>query len=332
MNPTESLTRPDGGMPPRHLSSPKRASLFLVTVLRTVLVALVAAGVAGSAQAQDLEPRAYANTPVGINFYVLSYSYSTGGVSADPAAPLEDAEIDLHIEALSYARSFALFGQSAKVGLVLPYAGLSGSALFNGAPVEREFSGLVDPIFKFTTNLFGAPALSLEDFPNYRQDWIVGLSMSISVPLGRYDEERLVNIGTNRWSFKPAVGVSKRWGPLTIDASASVKFYTDNDEFLVDREREQDPLFAVQAHAIYSFWRGTWVSFDTTWYGGGTTTVDGKKSDDRQANARVGATITQPLTRNLSAQLNASSGVADRTGSDFDTVGVGLSYRWGGGL
>ena len=206
MNPTESLTRPDGGLPERVPSAPRRASRIINTALRTVIVALVTAGATGSAQAQDLEPRAYANTPVGINFYGLGYSYSTGGVSADPAAPLEDAEIDLHIEALSYARSFALFGQSAKVGAVLPYAGHSGSALFNGAPVEREFSGLVDPILKFTTNLLGAPAMSLEEFPNYRQDWIVGLSLSVTVPLGRYDEERLVNIGTNRWSFKPARG------------------------------------------------------------------------------------------------------------------------------
>lgn len=332
MNATESLTRPDGGMPGRGPSSPKRASRIIVAVLRTVLVALVAAGGTGSAEAQDLEPRAYANTPVGINFYGVNYSYSTGGVSADPAAPLEDAEIDLHGVALSYARSFALFGQSAKAGVVLPYTGVSGSALFNGAPVEREFAGLVDPSLKFTTNLLGSPAMSLEEFGSWRQNWIVGLSLSITVPLGRYDEERLVNIGTNRWSFKPAVGVSKRWGPVTIDASTSVKFYTDNDEFLVDQKREQDPLFACQGHAIYSFSRGTWVSLDATWYGGGNTTVDGKKSDDRQSNARVGATITQPLTRNLSAQVNASSGVADRTGSDFDTVGVGLSYRWGGGL
>jgi hypothetical protein len=296
------------------------------------IAALLVAATAVRSHAQDLEPRAYANTPVGINFLNLGYSYSTGGVSVDPAVPLEDAEIDIHGLYLAYARSFALFGQSAKAGAILPYAWVSGSAVFNGMPVERDFSGLVDPIFKFSTNLLGAPATPLEDFASYEQNWIVGASLSISAPLGRYESERLVNIGTNRWSFKPELGVSKRWGQVTIDAAASVKLYTDNNHFFSDHKREQDPLYAVQAHAIYSFRIGTWVSLDATWYGGGTTTIDGRKNDDRQGSSRIGGTITQPLSRHLSAQLYASTGATARTGSDFDSVGVGLSYRWGGGL
>ena len=288
--------------------------------------------VAAPAVAQDLEPRAYANTPVGMHFLVLNYSFSRGGVSADPAVPLEDAEIDIHLATLGYARTFALFGQSAKVGLVLPWAEVSGSAVFAGTPVSRDFSGQADPIVKLSTNLLGAPALDLEDFLAWHQEWIVGASLSVSLPLGRYDAERLVNIGTNRWAVKPELGVSRRWGPLTVDAAASAKFYSDNDEFLVDRERSQAPLFAIQGHAIYSFGKGTWVSFDATWYGGGRTEIDGVRSNDRQSNARVGATLVQPLSRHLSVQVYASTGVAERTGSDFDTAGVGLSYRWGGGL
>lgn len=297
-----------------------------------LLVVLLVGGSAGGAFAQDLEPRAYANTPVGINFLGLNYGYSTGGVSADPSLPLENAEIDVHALAVSYARSFALLGQSAKVGVVLPYAWMSGSATLDGMPVEREITGLVDPILKFSTNLYGAPATTLEDFASYHQDWIVGVSLSMTVPLGQYDHERLVNIGTNRWSFKPEFGVSKRWGPLTLDAAAGVRLYTDNSDFYPDHNRAQEPLYAVQGHAIYSFSFGTWVALDATWYGGGRSTVDGTRKDDRQSNARVGGTLVQPLARNWSAQVHASTGVADRTGSDFDTVIVGLSYRWGGGL
>lgn len=285
-----------------------------------------------TAHAQDLEPRAYANTPIGMNFAVLAYSFSTGGVTADPTVPLEDAEIDLHGLIFSYARSFSMFGQSAKVGAILPYAFLSGSATFAGTPVQREFSGLVDPVIKLTTNFLGAPALNLEEYMQYRQDWIVGMTVSVSIPLGDYDKERLVNIGTNRWSFKPELGVSKRWGPLTIDTAASVKLYSENKAFLEDKTREQDPLFAVQAHAIYTFKIGTWIAFDATWYGGGDTTVDGKKSDDRQSSVRVGGTIVQPLSRHFSVSLSGSSGVAERVGTNFDTVIFAVSYRWGGGL
>ncbi|MBI5507055.1 MAG: transporter [Deltaproteobacteria bacterium] len=300
--------------------------------LGSALVALVIGGAGTTARAQDMEPRAYANTPVGINFLGVTYAYSSGGVGADPSVPLEDAELDLHFTVLNYARSFALLGQSAKVSAILPYSWVSGSAVVDGVPVSREFSGLVDPIFKMTTNLLGAPALSFEDFPSYRQNWILGVSLSMSVPLGRYDEERLVNIGNNRWSFKPEVGVSKRWGPVTVDVAASTKFYTDNEEFFGGHRREQDPLYAVQTHFIYSLPAGAWAAFDATWYGGGQTTVDGKTNDDRQSSTRLGATGVMPLSRHFSVQIYASTGVSVRTGTDFDTVGIGLSYRWGGGL
>ena len=300
--------------------------------LGSLVVAFVVSGVAATARAQDMEPRAYANTPVGINFLGLSYGYSSGGVSADPAVPLEDANLDLHVLNLSYARSFAMFGQSAKAGIILPYSWLSGSAVFDGTPVSREFSGLIDPVLKISTNLVGAPALTLEEFPSYTQNWILGVSLSMSVPLGRYDEDRLVNLGTNRWSFKPEIGVSKRWGPVTVDAATSVRLYTDNDEFLGHHTREQAPLYAIQTHLIYAFPIGAWVAFDATWYGGGHTTIDGESKDDRQGNSRLGATGVLPLSRHLSLQVYASTGVSARTGTDFDTVGVGASYRWGGGL
>jgi hypothetical protein len=40
--------------------------------------------------AQSLDPRAYANAPVGLNFLVAGYSYSTGGVGFDPSVPPRD--------------------------------------------------------------------------------------------------------------------------------------------------------------------------------------------------------------------------------------------------
>lgn len=66
--------------------------------------------------------------------------------------------------------------------------------------------------------LYGAPALSLEEFRDYKTDIIVGASMEITPPLGQYDSDKLLNIGTNRWSFKPELGVSKAWGAFDLRA------------------------------------------------------------------------------------------------------------------
>ena len=96
-----------------------------------------------------------------------------------------------------------MWGKSAKVDVVLPYAYLSGTAKFNGEPVERTVDGAADPGMRISMNFIGAPALSLAEFRNYRQNFVLGGSLQVIAPLGQYDPQRLVNIGTHRWTIKP---------------------------------------------------------------------------------------------------------------------------------
>jgi hypothetical protein len=267
-----------------------------------------------------------------MNFALLGYAYSDGGVTTDPSVPLTDADIQVHQALLGYARSLDLWGLSGKIAAVLPHAWLSGTASFMDQPHEREVSGLGDPRLQLSVNLYGAPALSLKEFAEYKQDLIIGASLQITVPLGQYDSDKLVNIGTNRWSVKPEVGISKAWGPLILELMASVTFYTDNDDFFGGRTREQDPLYSLQAHVIYSLPFGIWAALMGTYYTGGRTTVDGVRADDRQENTRLGATVALPVDRHNSVKVYASTGVSARTGTDFTTVGVAWQFRWGGGL
>jgi hypothetical protein len=44
------------------------------------------------AAAQELEPRALTNVPIGWNFAMVGYRYATGNVLLDPAVPIEDLE------------------------------------------------------------------------------------------------------------------------------------------------------------------------------------------------------------------------------------------------
>jgi hypothetical protein len=221
------------------------------------------------ASAQDLEPRTYANTPVGLNFLVAGYAYGTSGVATDPAIPLQNASIQTHSTFLAYAHALDVWGKSGKFDIVLPYAWVSGSAEFAGQPRECEVSGLGDPRLRFSLNIYGAPALSLKEYRDYRQDLIVGASLQVFAPLGQYDSSKLVNIGTNRWTIKPELGISKALGPLTLELAAGVSIYTDNHDFLGGQTRAQDPIYSVQGHAIYSLWSGIWVAVDGTYYTGG---------------------------------------------------------------
>ena len=298
----------------------------------TILVAVFFAAIAVSVDAQQLEPRTYTNTPVGMNFLIAGYGYATGSIVSDPSIPLQNADIQNHEVVLAYARSLDVWGMSGKVDVILPYAWASGTAEFAGEFHERSVSGWGDLRLRFSVNFYGAPALSLKEFLDYKQDFILGASLQITVPLGQYDAERLFNIGMNRWTIKPELGISKAVGPLILELAAGASFYTDNDEFLGDRTRTQDPLYSLQGHIIYSLHSGIWFALDGTYYAGGSTSIDGMKEGDRLNNSRAGLTVAVPVTRHYSLKFYASTGVSARTGGDFDAVGVAWQARWGGGL
>jgi hypothetical protein len=293
-----------------------------------VLAVFAAYGV----HAQDLEPRLYANTPVGLNFLIAGYSYSQGNVLTDPSVPLTNGEVTIHSAVLAYSRSLDLWGLSGKVDAVLPYACASGSAEFAGMPMTRDVCGLADPRMRLSVNFYGAPELRLDEFADYQQDILVGASVQVAAPLGQYDAEKLLNIGTNRWFIKPEIGVSKAIGPVTLELAAGVTFYTPNDDFLGGQEKQQDPIYALQGHLVYAFKYGIWAALDGTYYRGGRTTIDGVRGDDLQENWRVGVTLALPVNRHNSVKLYGGTGVLTRTGTNFNTVGVAWQFRWGGGL
>jgi hypothetical protein len=51
---------------------------------------VLAASLSPRADAQTLEPRSFSNAPVGMNFAIAGYGYSSGSVAFDPAVPLTD--------------------------------------------------------------------------------------------------------------------------------------------------------------------------------------------------------------------------------------------------
>jgi hypothetical protein len=297
-----------------------------------VTVTTLALGTLSSARAQDIEPRAYSNAPVGVNFLVSGFAYTEGGLAFDSSVPVTNPELETSSAVIAYARVLDLWGKSAKFDVGMPYSDLSGTANYAGQPIEREVSGFGDPSFRLSINLYGAPALSLKEFAGFEQHLIVGVSLRVFAPLGQYDDTKVVNLGTNRWSFKPEVGVSKALGRWTLEGTAAVTLFTDNEDFFNGSTRSQDPLYSFQGHAIYSYRSGIWGSLDATYFTGGRTTLDGTLNNDLQQNWRVGGTLAFPLGVRNSIKLYASSGVSARTGNDFDLLGIAWQYRWGAGL
>jgi hypothetical protein len=298
----------------------------------TIVLALALLACATVVRAQDIEPRAYSNIPLGVNFAALAYSHGEGSLAADPSLPLEDADLTTDGVIVGYARSIDVFGQSGKVDFGIPYVWLEGTAQFAGEPEHRRVDGFGDPRVRIAVNFLGAPALDLKQFAGYHQDTIVGASLQVSVPVGQYDETRLVNLGANRWWIKPEFGVSKAAGRWTFELAASATIFGDNDDYFGGVTRSQDPIYALQGGAIYGVGRGIWVALHGTYYRGGQTTVAGRTGDDLQENSAVRLTAAWPINRRDSLKVFVGTGVTTRTGTDFDIVSVAWQRRWGGGL
>ena len=299
--------------------------------LAVAAMALVIATLSG-AQAQDIEPRAYSNAPIGVNFLIAGYAYTEGAVPFDASLPVKNAQLKTSNAVLGYARVLDLWGQSGRFDVIVPYTWLSGTADFAGQSVERKVNGVADPKFRLSVNLYGAPALSLQEFRSYEQDLIVGASLQVSAPVGQYDTDYLVNIGSNRWSFKPELGISQAIGQWTLESQLAATLFTDNEDFFGGNRRSQDPIYSLQGHVIYGTRSGIWGSLDATYFAGGRTTLNGVESGDLQQNWRLGGTLAFPVDVRNSVKLYFSSGVAARTGNNYDLIGLAWQYRWGAGL
>ena len=278
--------------------------------------------------AQELEPRKYTNLPVGVNFVGAGYAYTAGGILFDPTIPLDNANIKISGPVLAYVRSIKIGGMSGRVNMVLPYAWLSGSADYEGQRVSRDVSGLGDPRLGLTVNFIGAPALSLSEYRSYSQDLIFGASFQVYMPLSQYDPEKLVNIGTNRFTFKPELGISKAFGRFSLELITGISFFTINNDFYGGKTRSQSPVTSLQGHAVYSFKGGIWTAFDATFYWGGRTTVDGVSGQDLQQNSRFGLTLALPVSMRHTIKIYESSGVLRGNGTDVYVIGGRWECRW----
>jgi Putative MetA-pathway of phenol degradation len=298
-------------------------------ILLAYTVALV---VAASARAQELEPRAYSASPIGANFVGVGFERSSGSVLFDPTIPLTDVHADIYSTALGIGRTFGLFGRQALGTAVLPYAfgSISGEVGPQLQPGKITRSGLADVRFKFSLNLHGSPALTLPEFAkNRRRTFLLGTSLTVQAPAGQYNPAKLINLGTNRWAFKPELGVSYPVKRFYFDVYAGAWFFTENPQFFPgENVRKQDPLTTLQAHVSYTLRPHLWLAFDSTWYGGGAAHLNGGPAVGRQNNSRLGATLSFPLSKRQSVKIAYAGGVSARTGSNFTTVTVAWQFLW----
>jgi hypothetical protein len=283
---------------------------------------------AAVATAQEMEPRTYSPSPVGTNFLIISYAHQSGEILFDPSLPFADVEASLNAGAVAYGHTFGLAGRSASMLLALPYVWGEASGEVSEQRRSITRSGLADLRVRFAMNIIGGPALKPKEFAARKPSTSLGASLIVVAPSGQYDPAKLINIGSNRWSFKPEVGLVHPKGRWYLELYGGVWLFTDNHNFFGGSQREQKPLGTVQTHVSYTIRPRLWLAADATFYSGGRTTVDRVIREDLQRNSRVGLAFSLPVGSRNSMKLAWSSGLTTRIGGSFNTVSISWQYTW----
>jgi hypothetical protein len=310
-------------MDTRMIRHRRHSSLSLFTFL--LFLALAA-----DACAQDIEPRRWTHLPTGLNVIGVGTNYSRSDIFLDPVLQIEDAKSEVYAGGVSYVRSFGLAGKSARIDVLVPYAAGRWDGLLSGEPASTRRHGFADPRVRFSMLLYGAPALTMQEFTSQpRSNTVIGAAVSVKMPWGEYYPDRLINLGANRWMVRPQLGVTHVRGKWTWELTGSLFFYSDNDEFFGGTELENDELWALQGHAIYTFRPGLWASVSTAYGNGFDAFVDGVDRNLKVENWLLALSFGVPINRQQGLKFYwLGARTQNDTGSDIDSIGVGWSYRF----
>jgi len=298
--------------------------------LLLVSFALAVFQVPGQACAQFTDPRGYDNTPVGINQFELNYAYMHANASIDTSLIITGANFNLNQGTIDYTRYFGLLHRLAWVEAAVPVAGLSGSIA--GTNIRGSTSGAGDSSYQLAMLLKGGPALSVTQFEEYKPTTILGASLAVTAPTGSYHPDKILNLGSDRWSFKPEIALSHPFGPeqkWELEAYANAYFYTDNTSYHGREILRQEPLPGIEGHISYSFNDNIWASLDTRYSSRGTTVLDGVSQNNVQQNFILGCEMNVSLNSRNSLVFEFAKALVHHNGPALVGFSVKYDYTWG---
>jgi hypothetical protein len=297
-----------------------------------VCLALAVLRFPGELYAQFTDPRTYDNTPVGVNQLKLAYAHAHSNASIDTSLIVAGAEFNLNGGTIDYTRYFSFVHRLAWVEAIVPLAGLDGSV--TGTNIHGSTTGTGDSSYELATLLKGGPALSVAQFANYKPTTTVGVSLTITAPTGLYNADKLLNLGSNRWSFKPEIAVTHPFGPKQkweVDTHANAYFYTDNTSYHGVEVLRQQALPGLEGHISYSFTSSLWASLDTRYSFRGDTFVNGMNQNNSQQDFTLGSEVNVSLNAQNSLVFEFAKGLVHQNGPAYIGFAVKYIYSWGKG-
>jgi len=302
------------------------------TTLRSRIFVVCCLGILAAADAfsQDVEPRVLSPAPVGTNIAGLTVGHSWGAVLLDKTVSVENLDGSTTALALSYTRYVNLLGLTSRFTGAIRLATGEWSALVEqrGEETSVKLTGLGDGTLAMLVFLVGAPAMTSAEFHDYRRNTLFGFNIRVSMPIGQYEQDRAINLGSNRWQVTPALALSHRMGRWTAEAYAGLWLFSDNTALLGDNVLSQDPMLGFQLNLVYSIKPRLWLATGMRQTAIGKTTLNGVPQDNAAENTRLGLVLGFPIGGGFTVKLNGTTGLSTSTGNDFDTITAQVFYAW----
>lgn len=283
--------------------------------------------------AQDIEPRRWTSLPLKSNFIGVGYGYTNGKIFFDPVLHVEDATIEGNAFVLSYVRPFKLGKKLARFDVLLPYTIARWEGILGGIPESVRRSGFADPRLRLSVNILGPSAMGPKELQEYMVAHpiytVVGASLSASLPLGQYFDDKLLNLGQNRFVFRPQVGLEHNWRNWSYELSGSVFLYTNNNNFFNGSTRKQDPVFEAQTHLIRRFKHRMWTSLSVGSGLAGQSIVNNQPNRDEQKNVMGALSFAFPIMKKQAVKIVY---IRSQTLSDIGGDTNSLAVIWSASL
>lgn len=297
-----------------------------------VFSALAVSSIPLGAHAQFTDPHNYDNTPVGTNQIELAYTYARSNASINTSLVIADANLDLNSGTIDFSRYFGLLDHLMWVNGAIPISGLNGSV--SGTNIRASINGASDSSYQVAALLKGGPALKVADFDNYKPETIIGMSFSVAAPTGQYNSNKVLNLGSNRWVFRPEIALSHPFGAeqkWQLDTYANCEFYTDDVSYHGIKVLSEEPLPGLEGHVSYSFNDKLWAALDTRYSLRGDTEIDGVDQNASQQNFIIGSEVNLALNSQHSLVFQFAKAVVHRNGTAYTGFTVKYDFVWGKG-
>lgn len=280
-----------------------------------------------NARAQDIEPRRWTPLPLKNNFIGAGYVYTNGKIFFDPVLDVKDATIDVSTFVVDYVRPFKIGNKLARFDLRVPYTIARWEGLLGDSPTSVKRHGFSDPRLRLSVNILGPQAMDLKEMQDYLSTHsvysVVGVSLAVTLPLGQYYNDKLLNLGQNRFVFRPQVGFVHNWRQWSYELTGSLYLFTNNNDFYNGGTRKQDPIFAMQTHLIRRFKHGLWGSLSLGSGLLGESLVNQQPNRDKREDILGALSFGFPIVNRQALKLvYMRSQTLNEIGGDTDSFGI----------